>query len=120
MSEDLLLRAVIALERLADVAEEKWKRKAPEPKKKPSGHWFQTKSGPWELGLDDHEVFLKLYPHLDISREYDKMRAWIKANPQKMKTAAGMKRFISGWLERADENNPIQKKVSGTFKTPED
>jgi hypothetical protein len=42
-----------------------------------------------------------LYPHLDIMSECRKALAWIDADPERRKTARGMKRFLVGWFGRA-------------------
>lgn len=43
----------------------------------------------------------QLYPAVDIMQELRAMKGWCDANPRKRKTAGGMKRFINGWISKA-------------------
>jgi len=38
-----------------------------------------------------------------VSREFAKMGVWLRDNPARAPTAKGVRRFVSGWLERAYE-----------------
>ena len=38
---------------------------------------------------------------ISVELEFKKMRSWIDANPDRRKTARGMKRFITSWILRA-------------------
>ena len=40
------------------------------------------------------------YPGLDVEQQIRNMRSWIDGNPNSRKTASGMKRFITNWLNR--------------------
>lgn len=56
------------------------------------------------LHLSDQDFILSLktnpaYKHLDIDRELGKMDAWLSAHPGRQKT----RRFIVGWLNKADK-----------------
>ena len=42
------------------------------------------------------------YPNVDVSSELAKARAWCISNPSKKKTAGGLKKFVNGWLGRAN------------------
>jgi hypothetical protein len=44
-----------------------------------------------------------LYPAVDITQEFRKMRAWLINNPKRRKTSAGIKKFINGWLSREQD-----------------
>lgn len=41
-----------------------------------------------------------LYPAVDVMQEFRTMKGWCDSNPKKRKTAAGIKRFINGWLSK--------------------
>ena len=43
----------------------------------------------------------ELFPTLNVEQEFYCMKAWLKAEPKRYKTAKGMKRFYAGWLTRA-------------------
>ena len=48
------------------------------------------------------------YPRHDIRGECVKMKAWLAANESRRKTPQGMKRFIQGWLSKAEPSTPQQ------------
>ena len=58
----------------------------------------------------------KTYKELDVHLELDKMESWLDANPKKRKTKTGIKKFINGWLNRANEKggSPIEVKRNKT------
>ena len=47
-----------------------------------------------------------LYPAVDVEQELRKMRGWLDDNPVNRKTSRGIKRFINGWLTRAQDRSP--------------
>lgn len=49
------------------------------------------------------ETWKQLYPSVDIMQELRKMEGWLDANPNKRKTAAGIKRFVNNWLSREQD-----------------
>lgn len=61
-----------------------------------------------EYGVLDNDIDMwsKAYPAIDIIQELHKMRAWLDANPKNRKTAKGIKRFIIGWLGKAQNSAP--------------
>lgn len=44
------------------------------------------------------------FPHLDVMAEARKALAWAEVNPSNRKTAAGMPKFLNGWMGRAQNN----------------
>lgn len=51
----------------------------------------------------DIELWNESYPNVDVRLEIRKMFAWLKANPKKRKTGAGINRFINSWLSREQD-----------------
>lgn len=49
---------------------------------------------------DDIEEWAAAYPAVDVLQQLRNMRQWCLSNPRKKKTARGIRRFITGWLER--------------------
>ena len=50
----------------------------------------------------------RLFPAVDVPQELRKMRAWCLANPQRRKTPAGIVRFATSWLSKAqDRGGPV-------------
>lgn len=58
-----------------------------------------------------------LYPAVDVVQELREMRGWCLANKSKRKTAAGVLRFITGWLSR--EQDQGGSKRHGTAASPD-
>lgn len=52
--------------------------------------------------IDELQV---LYPNTCVLNEFNRMKGWLMANPSKRKTASGIMRFITGWLDR-EQNRP--------------
>jgi len=52
---------------------------------------------------EDMEEYVRLYPAVDVMQELRCMRGWCLSNPQKRKTKHGIRRFITGWLSRAQD-----------------
>ena len=74
-----------------------------------------------ELPLNDHtayavtreeaDEYARLYPAVDVMQELRNMRGWCLSNPQKRKTRSGIKKFINGWLSRAQNAGGSRPKV---------
>lgn len=48
---------------------------------------------------------VELYPMVDINLELKKMKKWCDDNKRRRKTKAGMRKFIHGWLGRAQNDS---------------
>ncbi len=46
---------------------------------------------------------LNLYPGINIEQEFRNMCGWLNSNPKKRKTERGIKRFITTWLQRSQD-----------------
>ena len=58
----------------------------------------------------DLDEYADLYPAVDVDQEARKMRAWCISNPIRRKTRRGVRRFINGWLSRAqDRGRPVPR-----------
>lgn len=68
---------------------------------------FETiilKSGEeYPVMMDDVVRWQQTYSTLDVKKSILKMKDWCESNPSKRKTEAGIKRFISGWLNREEK-----------------
>lgn len=60
----------------------------------------------------DIDYWQELYPAVDVVQELKKMLGWLDSNPSNRKTPRGIKRFINGWLMRAQDK--ARRVVSGT------
>jgi len=52
---------------------------------------------------EEIDTWTDLYPAVDVLGELRKMAGWCEANVKNRKTAAGIKRFIVGWLGKAQD-----------------
>lgn len=56
--------------------------------------------------------YAKAYPGVDVPRELAQVRAWCLSNPRQRKTKNGVRRFLNGWMDRA------QNRVGGQRASP--
>lgn len=54
------------------------------------------------------------YPGLEIVPQLHQMARWLDANPQRRKTARGMKRFVASWLGRAFEQLQMRRAMTSS------
>lgn len=80
---------------------------------------FPTDGNPNEWHLTEAQVaeWLSLYPSLDVPAECRKAFAWVTSSPGNRKTAGGMKRFLTNWLNRATERGGGRGQPSPVAKT---
>lgn len=62
------------------------------------------------------------YPGIDLMAECRKAKAWLDANPRRLKTYSGMKAFLTSWFSRAQ--NQVRSRLSfaqprGTSSLPD-
>ena len=70
----------------------------------------------WHLHQDHVSEWSEAYPGIDVLGEARKALAWVKAAPERRKTARGMAKFLTGWLSRSQNNGggrggPIQQQI---------
>lgn len=68
-----------------------------------------TGSGSFDVTFDYLNSLRQLYPAIDVEQEFRKMCGWLDSNPRNRKTARGIKRFITGWLSRAQDKAPAYR-----------
>ena len=70
----------------------------------------------YEVQNEDILRWQKTYKDIDVYLELDKMESWCIDYPRKRKTRSGVKKFINGWLNRANEKggSPIKVKRNKT------
>ncbi|MBE6005621.1 MAG: hypothetical protein E7238_00355 [Sarcina sp.] len=59
----------------------------------------------WLPDQADVDGWEKVYPAVDVYAEFGRMREWCKSNPKKRKTAKGIRRFVTNWLD-GEQNRP--------------
>ena len=53
------------------------------------------------------------YPGVNVMGEFGKARAWCLSNPRQRKTKSGIRRFLNGWMDRAQNNASRGSPASG-------
>ena len=48
----------------------------------------------------------KVYPAVDVRREYLAMKDWLDSNPKNRKTSSGIKAFVTRWLSKTQNQAP--------------
>lgn len=71
----------------------------------------------WRPTVADINEWRKFYTGVDVVRELGRMRQWCISNPAKRKTARGVRRFVTNWLDR-EQNR--QGKYSGSGQNQKD
>lgn len=58
----------------------------------------------FDVSENDRAKWSQLYPNVDVLQQLRNMAGWCDANPSKRKTRNGIKRFITSWLAREQDN----------------
>ena len=91
---------------------------APEPEAPPPAVEFVLNDGTlYGVPQDDVAKYQQLYPGIDVMQELRKIVGWCDANPKNRKTRTGAKRFVNGWLSRAQDKarKPAAAKPANRF-----
>lgn len=77
-------------------------------------------NGPRTWGLTDAKVreWEEAFPAVGVAQECRKALQWVRDNPAKAKTAAGMPRFLWSWLERAQNRGGSPRVLPGGVPPP--
>lgn len=77
---------------------------------------FPVVGGGQTWGLTESMVseFDELFPAVDVRREMRAALAWVRANPGRKKTAAGMRRFLTTWLTRTNDRGGAGRMTTPT------
>ena len=59
----------------------------------------------YEVYQTDIDEWREAYPAVDILQQLKEMKAWCNANPAKLKTRNGIRRFINNWLSREQDSS---------------
>lgn len=54
----------------------------------------------FDIVQSDIDEWQDAYPAVDVMQELKKMRLWCKDHPKNRKTKTGVRKFITGWLDR--------------------
>lgn len=66
----------------------------------------------WRPTVADINEWRKFYTGVDVVRELGRMRQWCISNPSKRKTARGVRRFVTNWLD-SEQNRQGKYSRSG-------
>ncbi len=84
--------------------------------------YFSFESGKFEgITEEDLQDWKVAYPNADITKQLVLMVQWVKSNPTRSKNKKLWRKFITGWLMKADEKEMNRQAFSSqkTFGTPE-
>lgn len=68
----------------------------------------------FEITENDVVTYQQLYPGINVRQEIRNVEAWCLSNPKNRKTRAGARRFLNGWLSRAQNRARPEKRVCGS------
>ena len=77
---------------------------APDDKSPCAGSFLLNDGTSYEITENDVDKFQQLYPGIDVRQEIRNITGWCMSNPKNRKTRAGAKRFLNGWLSRAQNS----------------
>lgn len=77
---------------------------APDDKSPCAGSFLLNDGTSYEITENDVDKFQQLYPGIDVRQEIRNITGWCLSNPKNRKTRAGAKRFLNGWLSRAQNS----------------
>ena len=84
----------------------------PAPGSKPVISFLLNDGTLFDVLENDVIMYQQLYPGIDVNQELRNIVAWCDANPKNRKTRAGAKRFMNGWLSRAQNSARRQPQQS--------
>lgn len=88
------------------------KLSAPDDESPCAGRFLLNDGTEYAVSENDVVTYQQLYPGIDVSQELRNIQAWCLSNPKNRKTKAGAKRFLNGWLSRAQNSaRPAQESV---------
>ena len=59
----------------------------------------------YDVTENDVVMYQQLYPGIDVMQELRKIVGWCDGNPKNRKTRTGAKRFLNGWMSRAQDDS---------------
>ena len=94
------------------------KPSAPDDESPCAGRFLLNDGTEYAVSENDVVLYQQLYPGIDVSQELRNIQAWCLSNPKNRKTKAGAKRFLNGWLSRAQNSaRPERKGVSQKYES---
>lgn len=71
----------------------------------------------YKISQKDIDYWCELYPAVDIMQELRKMKGWCDNNPERRKTARGIKRFINSWLAKEQDRGGAKQSAGENAQT---
>lgn len=73
----------------------------------------------FDIFQSDIDEWQDAYPAVDVMQELKKMRLWCKDHPKNRKTKTGVRKFITGWLDREqNRGGKVGQTVTASKPTP--
>jgi len=73
----------------------------------------------YPVSKSEIDEWSKIYTHIDVQYELQRMKMWCISNPKKRKTEEEINKFITGWLENGEKAERNKPKGKPGFKTHE-
>lgn len=80
--------------------------------------YIPCSNGTYEVTQTSVDTWVLAYPNVDIGAELNKVVAWLDSNPKK--TVNGCKKFLNGWLNRAQNSARTSKPKTDILKASSD
>ena len=87
-----------------DKVKDNKKLSAPDDESPCAGRFLLNDGTEYAVSENDVVTYQQLYPGIDVSQELRNIQAWCLSNPKNRKTKVGAKRFLNGWLSRAQNS----------------
>ena len=99
IGKDSIDKNSIGKNSIEDVCTEPFQSSAPETAKNAPG--IPLRSGDeWRPTVDELNEWINFYSAVNVIRELGRMRIWCQNNPDRKKTARGVRRFVTTWLDK--------------------
>lgn len=95
------------------------KNNCTEPPKAPSVLAIPLVDGTdFEIFQDDIDEWKDAFPNVDICQQLKAIKLWCKDNPTRRKTRKGVRRFITGWLDKEQNRGGARSQPTQAPKAP--
>lgn len=99
LGKDRLDKVRVGEDSIEDVCTEPLQSSAPATAENAPG--IPIKGGTeWRPTVTELDEWIKFYSAVDVIHELGRMRQWCVANPDRKKTARGVRKFVTTWLDR--------------------
>jgi len=74
---------------------------------------FPLKDGSeFVVSTEEGVEYERMFPNINVAQEFCAMKVWLMANDSRRKTKRGIKRFIAGWLIKANRDQTVPSRIA--------